>query len=117
MRGSIVALVPLALLGCTTPVFLDDVPDADMDASVVDARVDPLDAAMDAPPDAPPDAGMCLPGASPCTTSSQCCDGRQCAEIMEPPSVVCCGGLGAPCSDPDGRDCCGSVPCRGGVCG
>jgi hypothetical protein len=58
----------------------------------------------------------CVAPGNPCS-GSVCCGGRFCRDIISPPSKRCCGEDGATCNGSlGGRDCCGALVCRSGVC-
>ncbi len=60
-------------------------------------------------------APACKEAVTPCTDHAECCRGLICAETVTE-GVVCCGLLNAPCSWPNGEDCCGSSECVAGKC-
>lgn len=58
---------------------------------------------------------MCLPATAACADPGQCCAGLECGQTTL--GQVCCGLEGAPCTTPNGEDCCGDLLCVGGACG
>lgn len=58
----------------------------------------------------------CKEAVEACSDPSECCAPLLCANTVTH-GVVCCGGLGAPCTgEQDSADCCGSSDCVDGFC-
>jgi hypothetical protein len=61
-----------------------------------------------------PDGGMCIPVQAECTSTAQCCDALDCAQVGGLSVNWCCVQIGGTCNDPN--DCCGQLLCNMGTC-